>query len=87
MVITTMLRNIKDTGYPLRVQVWSLFTPNVVQLGFSDFAMAASTYLTLPLHRAIRASNGWLRWSRGGIVVQSLFQLIWLIFWVAYVYV
>jgi sterol O-acyltransferase len=26
MAITTMLRNIKDTGYPLRVQIWGLFT-------------------------------------------------------------
>src|SRR5688572_22213321 len=26
MGITTMLRNMKDTGFPLRFQIWSLFT-------------------------------------------------------------
>lgn len=85
MVVTTMLRNIKDTGYPLRVQVWSLFTPNVVQLAFSDLAMVLSTGLTLPLHCAIRSSKGLFRWSRGGMVVQSIYQSLWFAFWVAYV--
>ncbi|KAL1961277.1 hypothetical protein VTO42DRAFT_5 [Malbranchea cinnamomea] len=83
MVMTTVLRNIKDTGYPLRVQVWSLFTPNVFQLGFSDLAMVGSTAFTLPLHRAIRSSKGFLRWSKGGIVVQSIYQSVWFVIWVA----
>ncbi|KAK2765531.1 hypothetical protein FQN54_008385 [Arachnomyces sp. PD_36] len=82
MVITTVLRNIKDTGYPLRVQVWNLLSANVCELGLSDLAMVLTTGLTLPIHRAIRASKGWLRWSKGGIVVQSLFQLAWLTLWV-----
>lgn len=83
MGITTMSRNIKDTGYPLRVQVWSLFTANVVQLGFSDLLMVLSTGITFSFHKAVRASKGWLRWSRGGIVLQSIYQLCWLVFWVA----
>ncbi|WEW55264.1 Sterol O-acyltransferase 2 (Sterol-ester synthase 2) [Emydomyces testavorans] len=83
MVITTVLRNVKDTGYPLRVQVWSLLSANVFQLGLCDLAMVVSTGLTLPLHLAIRSSKGWLRWSRYGVVVQSLLQLVWLTFWVA----
>lgn len=82
MVITTVLRNIKDTGYPLRVQVWSLLTANVWQLGLCDLAMVASTYLTLPIHKVIRRRKGWLRWSCGGIVIQSTFQLSWLLLWV-----
>lgn len=82
MVITTVLRNIRDTGYPLRIQVWSLLSANVCALGLSDLAMVVTTGLTLPLHRAIRASKGWLQWSKGGIVAQSLFQLLWLTFWV-----
>jgi len=82
MVVTTALRNIKDTGYPLRVKVWSLLTANVWQLGLSDLAMVVSTALTLPLHRRIRSSKGWLRWSKGGMVVQSLFQFAWLCLWV-----
>lgn len=85
MVVTTVLRNIRDTGSPLQVQVWSLFTPNVVQLAFSDLAMVLSTGITLPLHRAIRSSKGLFRWSRGGMVVQSIYQSVWLIFWVVYV--
>ncbi|EEP77237.1 conserved hypothetical protein [Uncinocarpus reesii 1704] len=83
MVITTVLRNVKDTGYPLRMQVWLLFSANVFQLGLCDLAMVVSTGLTLPLHKAIRSSKGWLRWSKYGIAVQSVFQFAWLTVWVA----
>lgn len=84
MVITTVLRNLKDTGFPLRRQMWSLFSANVFQLGLCDLLMVVSTGLTLPLHRAIRSSNGWLQWCRYGMVIQSLFQLVWLTVWVTY---
>ncbi|EAS32815.3 sterol O-acyltransferase [Coccidioides immitis RS] len=83
MVITTVLRNVKDTGYPLRMQVWLLFSANVFQLALCDLAMVVSTGVTLPLHRAISSSKGWLRWNQYGIVVQSSFQLVWLTIWVA----
>lgn len=86
MVITTMLRNIKDTGYPLRVQVWSLLTENVKALAFADLAMVASTSLSLPLHRAFRSSKGWLRWEKGGMAIQSIFQAAWLAFWIKSVF-
>lgn len=82
MVVTTVLRNIKDTGYPLRVKVWSLLTANVWQLGLSDLAMVVSTVLVLPFQRLVRTSKGWLRWSRGGMVIQSALQLAWLTLWI-----
>ena len=77
MVITTMLRNIKDTGYPLRVQVWALLTENTWQLALSDVLMVASTGLSLPLQKAFRQSEGWLRWEHGGMAIQSIFQVAW----------
>ncbi|EEH44231.2 uncharacterized protein PADG_00520 [Paracoccidioides brasiliensis Pb18] len=83
MVMTTVVRNIKDTGYPFRIQVWLLFSANVWQLGFCDFAMVASTAFSLPFHLIIRNGGGWLRWSRGGVVLQSIFQFAWLSLWVA----
>ncbi|KAM5479461.1 Sterol O-acyltransferase 2 (Sterol-ester synthase 2) [Microsporum canis] len=82
MVITTVLRNIKDTGYPLRVHVWSLLSANVFQLALADMGMVASTAIIVPLHRAIRSSKGLLRWGIGGMVVQSIYQTVWLSFWV-----
>ncbi|KAI9934245.1 hypothetical protein ASPWEDRAFT_152182 [Aspergillus wentii DTO 134E9] len=82
MVVTTMLRNIKDTGYPLRVRVWGLLSANVWQMGLSDLAMVVTSGLVLPLHRLIRGSKGWLQWSRGGMVVHSLFEASWLVLWI-----
>ena len=85
MVITTMLRNIKDTGHPLRVEVWSLLTANVWQLAISDLAMVISTYASLPLQKLFRESKGWLRWEKGGMAVQSIFQVAWLVLWIKFV--
>ncbi|KAI0471962.1 MBOAT-domain-containing protein [Xylariaceae sp. FL0804] len=83
MGITTMLRNYKDTGYPLRVQIWSLFTVKLWHLAVADGLMAASTAVSLPLHRVFRASRGALTWKRGGMALMSLYQLAWLAFWIA----
>ncbi|KAL2821103.1 MBOAT, membrane-bound O-acyltransferase family-domain-containing protein [Aspergillus granulosus] len=81
MVVTTVLRNIKDTGYPLRVRVWTLLSANVWSLGFSDLAMVCSSGFVIPLHYLSR-TKGWLRWERGGIVLQSIFEAIWLSVWI-----
>ncbi|KAJ5697966.1 hypothetical protein N7488_011650 [Penicillium malachiteum] len=82
MVVTTVLRNIKDTGYPLRVQVWSLLSANVWELGLSDAAMVVSSSLVLPLHRIYRSGPRWLQWSHRGMVVQSIGEAIWLAVWI-----
>lgn len=82
MGITTMLRNYKDTGYPLRVQIWTLFTVKLWHLGIADFLMVASTAITLPLHKICRSQGG-LTWDRGGMAIQSIYQVGWLSFWVA----
>ena len=82
MVITTMLRNIKDTGYPLRVRVWALLTANTWQLALSDLVMVGSTVLILPMHRVFRRSRHWLKWKNCGMPVQSLFQAAWLVLWI-----
>ena len=82
MVITTMLRNIKDTGLPLRVRPWALLTANTWQLGLSDMAMVASTLISLPLQKLFRESNGILRWARLGMPIHSTFQAAWFTLWI-----
>lgn len=84
MVITTMLRNIKDTGHPLRVKVWAPLTANIWQLALSDLVMVGSTGLSVPLQRTFRGNHGILRWTNGGMLIQSIFQAFWLAFWVKY---
>ncbi|OAG39316.1 hypothetical protein AYO21_06520 [Fonsecaea monophora] len=84
MVITTCLRNIKETGHPLRVEVYALLSRNVISLGLSDAAMVASTALSLPIQKLARGTNGVLRWRRAGIWIQSTFQALWLALWVSW---
>ena len=85
MVISTMLRNLKETGYPLSIRQWGLFTENVWELGLSDGAMVASAAMSLPLHKLYLNSNRIFRWSRLGMAIQSIFQAVWLAFWVEWV--
>lgn len=85
MGLTTMLRHMKDTGYPFTFQIWSLFTVKLWHLAVADFLMVATTAISLPLHRRFRAApqDGFWTWAKGGRVLQSLYQLVWLGVWVA----
>lgn len=85
MAITTGLRNIKDTGYPLRVQIWGLFTVKLWHLAIADFLMVATTAVSLPLHKIFRAApaGGALTWTKGGMAIQSIYQAAWLSVWIA----
>ncbi|KAL9111418.1 MAG: hypothetical protein Q9227_004095 [Pyrenula ochraceoflavens] len=82
LVFTSALRNIKETGYPLKFNQWRLLLANVVQMGISDGLMVLSTGLCLPLHNLYRNGPKLLWWRNGGIVIQSLFQAAWLALWV-----
>merc|ERR1711939_769721 len=78
MVLTTGLRNIKETGHPLRVQVYALLSRNVVSLALSDAAMVGSTALSLVIQKWVRGQTGILRWKKAGIWIQSIYQALWL---------
>lgn len=69
----------------MRVQIWSLFTVKLWHLGLADFAMVASASGTFPLQEFVRktkAGSG-MTWSKGGMALQSIYQVTWLAFWIA----
>jgi sterol O-acyltransferase len=85
MVLTTMLRNLTETGYPLQMKQWGLFKEKIWELGIVDGAMVSSTMLSLPMQKFY--SKGTLRWSPIGISLQSLYQACWLAFWTTYPFI
>jgi sterol O-acyltransferase len=87
MVITTMLRNWKEKGSLFNISQLDLFTENIWELALSDLLMASSIMLSLPLHKLYASSNGFLRWSKGGVIVQSVLQSAWLLYWVGWPFV
>ena len=82
MVITTGLRNIKETGLPINVRPWQLFTVNAWQLAISDFAMVASTSLVIFMQRVFRRSTGALRWNKLGMPLHITFEALWFATWI-----
>src|SRR5579871_513225 len=87
MVITSMLRTYKETGFPLVISQWHLFTQNIWELGLSDLTMTATTYLCIPLHRLYMHNNSIFRWNKVGIVIQSVFQALWLSMWIGWPFI
>lgn len=83
MGITTMLRNMRETGYPFAFRQRNAFLENIWELAPADLTMTASTALCLPLHKMYAKSPGVLQWKRAGIYIQSAFQATWLLYWVA----
>lgn len=83
MVLTSMLRKYRDTGYPLAITQWDLFTEKVWELGLSDGAMVASIAVSLPIQKL--CMSGWIRWHNLGMAIQSIYQALWLLFWTSYV--
>ncbi|KAK4203075.1 MBOAT, membrane-bound O-acyltransferase family-domain-containing protein [Triangularia verruculosa] len=85
MAVTTMLRNVKDTGYPMRVQIWGLFTVKLWHLAIADFLMVATTAVTLPLQKIFRdaPAGSALTWAKGGTAIMSIYQVLWLALWIA----
>lgn len=84
MGITTILRNMKDTGYPMSFQISTLFTVKLWHLAIADFLMVAGSAVSLPLHQWIRsrpAESTWT-WKRGGMAIQSIYQVGWLSVWI-----
>lgn len=84
MVVTTMLKNIKDIGHPLRVRVRNILMVDIRDMGLSDLAMVITSGLVLPLHQLYRSGPLWLRWSQGGLVVQSVGEIVWLFLWISW---
>lgn len=82
MAITTMLRNVKDTGMPFRHEIWQLFTIKTWELAVADFLMVATTAVSLPLQWLVRNTKVF-RWKNTGLAIQTIYQGLWLSFWVA----
>jgi sterol O-acyltransferase len=82
MAVTTMLRNVKDTGYPMRIEIWQLFTIKVWELALADALMVGTTAISLPLNKLFRSRALGLRWKGIGMAIQSIYQTLWFAFWV-----
>lgn len=87
MVITAALKNMKETGYPLRVQVYELLSRNVLSLAIADGLMVGSTGLSLYFQKFFRSVGGIFEWRKGGIAIQSIYQALWLFIWVEWPFV
>ncbi|KAF9691048.1 hypothetical protein EKO04_011002 [Ascochyta lentis] len=87
MVLTSMLRTVKETGYPFQIRQWNLFKEKIWELGLVDGAMVGSTAVVLPLQKLFLNGKGPLRWSQLGMAIQSIYQVFWLSFWCTYPFI
>ncbi|KAF1827684.1 MBOAT-domain-containing protein [Dissoconium aciculare CBS 342.82] len=82
MVITQVLRNLRESGTLLNFRQWPLFRENIEELAITDFLMCGSTMVSLSLQLVFKDSPGILKWSKMGVYIQSLWQAAWFSLWV-----
>lgn len=80
MVLTTVMRNVRDTGTILRTSIFSLFAQAPLELGIADGLMTLSTGFVLPLQQLF--AQGMLSWSGGGYILHHIIQTLWLGAWI-----
>ncbi|PUU80478.1 MBOAT, membrane-bound O-acyltransferase family-domain-containing protein [Tuber borchii] len=80
MVLTTALRNLKDTRRVLRTSIFSMFTKAPLELAIADLFMFLSTIACLPLQQAF-STDKW-SWGGSGYMFQHALQAVWLVAWV-----
>jgi hypothetical protein len=87
MLITTVLRNLKENGSIMRTNIFSLFAHGPLELAIADLAMVASTGFVLPLQqmyakRRIKMGDKVITWNKEGHWIQHALQAVWLAVWV-----
>jgi len=83
MVITSMLRSYKEGRPLLWLSQWDLFTENIWELAISEFLMVSCLYMCIPL-QYLYMNVDFFRWHYRGMIIQSLFQVIWLVQWIVW---
>lgn len=86
MVMTAMLRSYKEGRPILMLSQWSLFTENIWELAISEFLMVSTLYIIIPLQLLYRTSTVF-RWNYKGMLLQSVFQIAWLVQWIGWPFV
>ena len=82
MVFTTIARNLRELGQPFSFRQRDTFMENIWEMGVSDLLMTSSTALVLPLNMLYKSGPTMMQWHKAGFWIQSIFQVVWLSFWI-----
>lgn len=80
MVLTTALKNLKETGQVVRSSIFSLFALAPAELAIAELLMVSSTMICLPLQQMFQRDT--VSWSKSGYLMQHGIQSLWLGIWV-----
>lgn len=80
MVLTTALRNLKETGQIVRTSIFSLFALAPAELAAAELLMVLSTIICLPLQKIFQCNT--ISWGKIGYLMQHVVQSLWLGVWV-----
>lgn len=70
--VRTYIRSIEQSGRPLNLQFFTMFSQDAVTLALSDGVLVLSTGICVPF--AIALKNGWIRYYWTGLILQHIFQ-------------
>lgn len=81
MVLTTALKNLKETGQVVRTSIFSLFALAPAELAIAELLMVSSTIMCLPLQQMFQRHDV-VSWDKNGHWMQHGIQSVWLGIWV-----
>lgn len=80
MVLTTALKNLKETGQVVQSSIFSLFALAPAELAIAELLMVSSTIICLPLQQMFQCDT--ISWGKSGHLMQHGIQSLWLGVWV-----
>lgn len=80
MVLTTALKNLKETGQVVRTSIFSRFALAPAELAIAELLMVSSTIICLPLQQMFQRKI--VSWDKSGYLMQHAIQSLWLGVWV-----
>ena len=81
-LIQTVIKNFQSAGIFVDLSFFRLFSQDAIGLIQSDLCMVGSMFFAVLLQKVI--ALGWIRWRYTGMIIQHIFQVIFLfvpIYW------
>ncbi|QPG76020.1 hypothetical protein FOA43_003406 [Brettanomyces nanus] len=80
--LNIVVKHYLEEGSLLRSKVFGIMMKDLWKIGLTDLAMYLVAYLPVILHMLIK--NGWIRWRNTGRIIESLFETVFVFFFVAF---
>ncbi|VEU24294.1 DEKNAAC105650 [Brettanomyces naardenensis] len=78
LVLNIVIKYYRENGSIFRSSVVRIMMTDIWAIGITDLTMYLTSYFPVFLHTCVRL--GWIKWDRTGLIIESLFEVWYLVF-------